>query len=287
MYLLPFINYCTFHQKYKSFKAMKYKLFFNVLMLLFSMFFSANVQAQTTKSNTMKIEIWSDVMCPFCYIGKRKIEKAIHQFNDKQFIEIEWKSFQLSPNMVTDPSINVTEYLAKHKGISVAEAQQMNNYVTQMAQKEGLEFNFSKAVVANSFDAHRFSHFAKTKGLQHEAEEALFKAYFTDGKNTADHETLLALAKEIGLNPNEVKAVLNSNQFASQVKEDINEAQKIGVRGVPFFVFDRKYAISGAQEQQVFEQTLQKAFDEWKKENPGALLKVTEGAVCKPDGSCD
>ena len=212
----------------------------------------------------MKIEIWSDVMCPFCYIGKRHIEKALEQSQLNDQVEIEWKSFQLNPGMKTDPSKNINQYLADIKGITVDQAEQMNARVTAMAKEAGLEYHFEKAIVANSFDAHRFSHLAKKHGLQHEAEEQLFKAYFTDGKNTADHEILIQLGTEIGLNADEIKNVLTGNDFANAVENDIADAQQLGIRGVPFFVFNRKYAVSGAQPIEVFSEVLDKADAEMK-----------------------
>ncbi|HAP37097.1 MAG TPA: disulfide bond formation protein DsbA [Bacteroidetes bacterium] len=207
----------------------------------------------------MKAEIWSDVMCPFCYIGKRNFELALKEFPQKEQVEIEWKSFQLNPAMVTDPSKNINEFLAEHKGISVAQAKQMNDRVTEMAREVGLLYDFDKAIVANSFDAHRLSHFAKKHGVQNAVEELLFKAYFTEGKNTADHEILIAIAVEAGLNSEEARTMLASNQFADDVNSDIYEAQQVGARGVPFFVFDYKYAVSGAQPSELFLQVLNRA----------------------------
>jgi predicted DsbA family dithiol-disulfide isomerase len=246
-----------------------------------------NTNQQEKTNPKMKIEIWSDVMCPFCYIGKRKIEAALAQFENANDVEIEWKSFQLNPNMVTDPSKNVIEHLSEAKGIPLEQAKAMNVHVTKMAAEHNLNYNLNEAVVANSFKAHRFSHYAKTKGKQLEAEEALFKAYFTDGLNTDDNETLLKIANKIGLEKEETNKVLTSNQFADEVRKDLTEAQQLGISGVPFFVFDRKYAISGAQEASVFENKLSKAYTEWKAAQPQSKLSVTEGAVCKPDGTCD
>lgn len=235
----------------------------------------------------MKVEIWSDVMCPFCYIGKRKFEKALEQFSDNEHVELEWKSFQLSPDLTTNTKISVHEFLATHKGMSMEQAKGMNDQVTQMAAQEGLTYNFDKAVVANSFNAHRFSHFAKTQGKQDEAEEILFRAYFTDGKNIDDYDTLVDLGKSIGLDAGAVREALESGKFADDVHADIREAGTIGVRGVPFFVFNRKYAVSGAQPTEVFEETLQKSFEEWRKENQKSGLNIIEGKVCKPDGECE
>ncbi|MES1224798.1 MAG: DsbA family oxidoreductase [Bacteroidota bacterium] len=224
----------------------------------------------------MKVEIWSDVMCPFCYIGKRKFEAALAQFQHSSEIEIEWRSFQLNPAMVTDPDKNIDAYLAEIKGISLERARQLNAHVTKLAAEVGLTYNFEKAIVANSFDAHRFTHFAKSKGLQNAAEERLFRAYFTEGKNTADHSMLVQLGTEIGLAQKELEEMLNSNAFAQAVNKDIEEARQLGVSGVPFFVLARKYAVSGAQESAVFLSALQKAYNDSREES-----NETSGAVAE------
>ncbi len=234
----------------------------------------------------MKVEIWSDVMCPFCYIGKRRFEEALQQFGHQNQVEIEWKSFQLNPAMVTEPGTHIDEYLARVKGLSLERAKQLNDHVTQMAAEAGLIYNFDKAVVANSFRAHRYSHLAKVHGLGVQAEEQLFKAYFTDGKNIDDLSTLVELGAELGLDAEEVRQSLKGSAYAEDVKHDVAEARHLGVQGVPFFVFNRKYAISGAQAVPVFEQTLDKAFTEWRAENPAPNFEVIEGESCGPDGDC-
>jgi predicted DsbA family dithiol-disulfide isomerase len=230
----------------------------------------------------MNVEIWSDVMCPFCYIGKRKFEKALEQFPNKDDIKISWKSFQLDPTTITDPSLNTIEHLRLKKGWSKEQAAETIAYVTDIAKQVGLEFNFDKAVVANSFDAHRLSHLAKKSNKQNELEEKLFSAYFTEGKNTADHETLLQIAIEIGIDKIEAIEVLIGNAFASEVQQDIEQAQQIGVRGVPFFVLSHKYAISGAQESETFLKALHTAYNEINHID----LSESDTAVCGPEG-CD
>ena len=234
----------------------------------------------------MKIEIWSDVMCPFCYIGKRRFEDALQKSGHDKDIEIEWKSFQLNPDMKTDPTINIDQYLADIKGFSIDHAKQLNAQVTQMAAEAGLTYNFDRAVVANSFNAHRFSHLAKKHGLGDAAEEALFKAYFTEGKNIDDTTTLIELGTAIGLNADEIKATLESDAYAEDVKHDVAEAQQLGIRGVPFFVMNRKYGVSGAQAVPVFEETIEKAFAEWQQENKKPNLEMIDGESCDIDGNC-
>ncbi len=235
----------------------------------------------------MKVEIWSDVMCPFCYIGKRKFEHALAEFPNAEAIEIEWKSFQLSPDMKTEPGKTIHQFLSEHKGIDPAQAKKMNEQVSNMAKQSGLSYNFDIAVPANSLKAHRFSHLAKQYNVQNKAEEALFKAYFTDGRNIDDIATLCEIGTSLGMDSQEIKNVLEGEQYTDAVHEDIYEAQQIGVRGVPFFVFDRKYAISGAQENQVFANTLNTAFSEWQNAHKTAEMTTTDGATCKPDGTCD
>lgn len=234
----------------------------------------------------MKIEIWSDVMCPFCYIGKRRFEEALQQFAYKEEIEVEWKSFQLNPNMKTDPGVNINQYLADAKGWNLDYAKQMNDHVTEMAAQVGLKYDFDRAIVANSFNAHRFSHLAKKHGLGDAAEEALFNAYFTAGKNIDDQDTLIDLGVAIGLNADEVRQTLNSDAFADAVKHDIAEAQYLGIQGVPFFVMNNKYGVSGAQAVTVFSETLEKSFADWQQENTKPKLTVIEGESCGPDGNC-
>lgn len=217
------------------------------------------------KGEKMKVEIWSDIMCPFCYIGKRHYEAAIKQFADANSIELEWHSYQLDPSLPKPASnVNVYQYLAERKGISVEQSKAMHQNVVQMAADAGLNYNFDKAIVANSFDAHRLIQFAKTKNLGDAAEERLFKAYFIEGKNMCDTTTLLELAKEIGLNETEARTVITGDAYTKEVNKDIEEASQIGVTGVPFFVFDRKYAVSGAQPTATFLNVLQKSFAEWK-----------------------
>jgi predicted DsbA family dithiol-disulfide isomerase len=236
----------------------------------------------------MKVEVWSDIMCPFCYIGKRNYESALNKFEGRDHIEIEWRSFQLDPTIPKHipAKENVYQYLADKKGISYEQSAKMHERVIQMAKDAGLDYRFDKAIVANSFDAHRLIQLAKTKGLGDGAEERLFRAYFTEGKDFGDHETLISIGKEIGLPEEEIKSALVSEIYAEKVEQDIQEATEIGVQGVPFFVFDRKYAVSGAQPPEHFLQALNQSFGEWEKDHPATPLMVEEGAVCKPGEDC-
>lgn len=236
----------------------------------------------------MKIEIWSDIMCPFCYIGKRRLESALEGFEFSDQVQIEWKSFLLNPDMVTDPTKSTLEYLSETKGWSMAQTKQVSQQVVEMAAGEGLVYNMDKTVVANAKNAHRLLQLAKTLGKGGEMKERLLKAYFTEGANIDDQNTLTGLAKEVGLSETRVKECLGSNEFADKVDRDIYESRQIGVRGVPFFVLDRKYGISGAQPKEVFEQTIRKAWEDYVKSNP--VLQVAEdqeGSSCDVEGNCE
>ncbi|MEJ2881461.1 DsbA family oxidoreductase [Pedobacter sp. GR22-6] len=235
----------------------------------------------------MKIEIWSDVICPFCYIGKRNFETALEQFADKKNIEVIWKSFQLDPAIPEVATESYTDYLVKRKGMAVEQVQGMLSNVTQMATQVGLDYHLDQSIIVNSLKAHQLIQFAKLKNLGSEAEERLFKAFFIEGKNIADTETLVQLGKDFGLDESEIKANLEDEKYKYEIAQDIQEAQNIGVTGVPFFVFDRKYAVSGAQPAEAFLETLNKSFVEWRKSNPEAILEITEGKSCTVDGKCD
>ncbi|MCF6407828.1 DsbA family oxidoreductase [Chitinophaga filiformis] len=236
-------------------------------------------------TNKMKVEIWSDIMCPWCYIGKRRFEAAMARFPDAGAVEIEWHSFQLDPTIQSGHGDNLYTYLSKRKGIPYEQAEQMNNQVTALADTLGLTYNLDQAVVANSFDAHRLIQLAKKHRLGDAAEERLFRAYFTEGKDFSDPATLVALGKEIGLEESVLQELVNGQAYAGEVRQDIAEAEALGIRGVPFFVFDRKYGVSGAQASETFLEVLNKSVGEWKQTQP-AGLDIIEGQSCGPDGNC-
>lgn len=211
----------------------------------------------------MKIEIWSDVMCPFCYIGKRHIEKALATLPFKDEIAIEWKSYELNPDYNNTTNEDLYTYLSRSKGMPLAQAKQMTVQVEEMAKNVGLNIDFGTSIPANSFNAHRLIHFAASKSLQNEAEEALFQAHFINGKDIAKTTVLIEVAESLGLDKIEVENILQSDDFAEAVRYDVYESQQMGVRGVPYFVLDRKYALSGAQPVEVFEQAITQSFSEW------------------------
>ncbi len=236
--------------------------------------------------NTLNIQIWSDIMCPFCYIGKRRIEEALQHFEHKDSVTIEWKSFQLDAGFIASPEDSMVEHLAEKYRKDKDWAQEMLDNMTQNAKNAGLDFHFEKAILANSFHAHRLLHLAKKYNLANNLEELLFKAYLTEGKNVNNLNTLTELALEVGLEAGEVQNVLHSDAFAKEVKEDIKEANSIGVQGVPFFVFDNKYAISGAQHATTFLKTLEKVWEEGNFESKITVLNTTAENSCDING-CD
>jgi predicted DsbA family dithiol-disulfide isomerase len=233
----------------------------------------------------MKVNIWSDVRCPFCYIGKRKFEMALEKFGHKNEVEVEWKSFELDPNLETQAGVNANEHLAAIKGISKERANEMQQYVKQVAKEAGLDFHPDKAVVANSFNAHRLIQFAKSKGLGNEAEEALFKAHFTEGKNIDDEATLVECAAAIGLDEKETREKLSSDAFGKEVRHDEMQAQQLGISGVPFFVLNDKYAVSGAQSPETFLQALEQTWKEMVEEKKPVI--INQGESCSIDGNCN
>jgi len=214
----------------------------------------------------MKIEIWSDVACPFCYIGKKRFEQALSSFQHKEEIEVEWKSFQLDPTLPKNGKVKIHEYMAKQKGLSTSEVNAMFKNVVQMAKAENIEMKMDEVIMANTLTMHRLIQLAKTNGVGAEAEEQFFKAYFS-GKDFTNDTILLEISKAIGLDEVEAKEVIESEKFSEEVAKDVYEARTIGVRGVPHFVFNDKYVISGAQHSDTFKGALEKAYEEWK-ENP-------------------
>ncbi len=195
----------------------------------------------------MRVEIWSDVVCPWCYIGKRHFEQALEHFEHRDEVEVIWRSFELDPGHPSSYDGDLTEALAAKYGTSPDQARAMIDGMSERAASVGLHYDLHRAVPANTFDAHRLIHLAAARGLQDVAKERLFTAYMTEGADVGDHGTLLRLAGEIGLDEAEAEAVLAGGDYGDAVREDERRAGQIGVSGVPFFVIDGAFAISGAQ----------------------------------------
>ena len=232
----------------------------------------------------MQVEIWSDILCPFCYIGKRRLEKALATFEHAAEVEINWRSFELDPEANPTPGVNQYARLAAKYGKSEEWARQMSANMTQMAAEEGLAFDFDRVVPANSLRAHRLVHLAAQHGQQDAAKERLFKAYLEQGLNINDEAVLTCLGAELDLPAAEVEHLLTSTTFEQEVRHDEYQAHQIGVRGVPYFVFDDKYAVSGAQPTELFQEVLEKV---WEEARPQPMqLTGTAGAACDIDGNC-
>ena len=231
----------------------------------------------------MKVEIWSDVVCPFCYIGKRMFENALKGFAHRDEVEVVWHSFQLTPDFVPVPGESIHESLAKKKGVSAEEGRKMNDYMTTAAKEVGLHYRFDKAIPANTFLAHQLIHLGAHHGRQDATKERLMAAYNLEGQNIGDLDTLIKLGTEVGLDAAESRTALLAGSYAEAVRLDEYQAQQIGVRGVPFFVFEDKYAVSGAQPSELFAEVLEKVYDEFKPAKP-ALMMVADGDACGPEG---
>ena len=236
-------------------------------------------------SEKMKIEIWSDIVCPFCYIGKRNFEKALQEFSQNDKIEVNWHSFQLDPNMKTDLTKNHYEYLSEVKGFPMAQIMQMHENLIQSGKNAGIDFNFDDVKVSNSFKSQMLVQLAKEKGKATEMEELLFEAYFKSGKDIDDVEVLSEIGNKIGFSNEEIQNAVNSEQLSDLVNNDISEASNLGIRGVPFFVFNQKYAISGAQPTHLFSEVLEKSWSEFSESN-SELKIIEEGDSCDVDGNC-
>ncbi|MDY0081728.1 MAG: DsbA family oxidoreductase [Ignavibacteriaceae bacterium] len=230
----------------------------------------------------MKVEIWSDVICPFCYIGKKHFEKALRQLSFKDLIKVEWKSFQLDPSLPDEGlSVSTGEYLINRKGMPAQQIESMFDYLKQKGADVGIEFRQDISIQSNTFKAHRLIHFAQDKGKGNEMEEVLFAAHFSEGKNIGDIKVLTELAENIGLNKTKTAAFLKSEEKTGEVNKDIQEAQTLGIHGVPFFVIDRKYGVSGTQPVEAFVEALTQAYQESKPKFE-MIGKQDEG-VCEDD----
>jgi predicted DsbA family dithiol-disulfide isomerase len=210
----------------------------------------------------MKVEIWSDVVCPWCYIGKRRFEAALARFEHRDQIAVTWRSYQLDPGTSRTPGKAINEILAQKYGVALSQATAMNDRVSAIAAQEGLEYHLEKAQYSNTFDAHRLIHLAATYHLQHEVKERLFKAYFTEGAMLGDTETLVKLVAEVGIDVDEARAVLSDDTYADEVRADREQARALGIEGVPFFAIDHKYGVSGAQSSKVLGEMLEQAWAE-------------------------
>jgi|ERR1700754_3096784 predicted DsbA family dithiol-disulfide isomerase len=233
----------------------------------------------------MKIEIWSDIACPWCAIGKRRFDKALAQFAHRDEVEVVWRSFELDPDAPREQTGDRVDHLAAKYGISRAQAEGMHRHMTETAAADGLEFHFERARDGSTFDAHRLIHLAGQRGIADAVKERLFEAYLGEGQLVADHATLVRLGAEAGLDADDVRHVLASDRFAKEVRAEEREARALGINSVPFFVIDRTYGVSGAQPSETLLEALNTA---WAKSHPLEVLTPAgrdAGETCA-DGSC-
>ena len=234
---------------------------------------------------SIKVEVWSDFVCPFCYIGKRKYENALAQFEHKDKVELVFRSFQLNPNEKKTPKTDNYSRLAAKYGITLQKAKSMGDSVAKQAKDVGLDFDFAAMIITNTYDAHRLSQFAKKYNKGNEIAERILKAYYAESKDIGDLEVLTQLAVEVGLDEKETRSILFDGKYGDEVKKDIKEASERDIHGVPYFLVNNKRVVSGAQPENVFLSALREA---WKEENKEAAKKSNlEGErTDSSDGAC-
>jgi predicted DsbA family dithiol-disulfide isomerase len=233
----------------------------------------------------MKVEIWSDVVCPWCYVGKRRFEAALAAFPHRDEVELVWRSFELDGSAPPSPEAagNYAERLARKYGRGLDDAQQMIDTMTETAAAEGLDFRFDRMRPGNTFDAHRVLHLALARGVQDDLKERLDAATFTDGLRVSDHASLVEVAAAAGLDADEVREVLASDRYADAVRADQAQAAAYRISGVPFYVIDGRYGISGAQPAELLAQALDTA---WRERSPSPLVPVGGSAPGCDDDAC-
>ncbi|HEY0971047.1 MAG TPA: DsbA family oxidoreductase [Gemmatimonadales bacterium] len=234
----------------------------------------------------MKIEIWSDIACPWCWIGKRRFEHALSQFEQRDEVEVVWRSYELDPKAPRQHGVPQAELLARKYGMSVEQTRAMTDRVAGEGRKEGIAFDFERVQSGNTFDAHRLIHLAARSGLRDEMVERLYRAYFADGEALGDVETLVRIAAELGLDADEARAMLESDALADDVRADEERARSLGITGVPFFAIDERYGISGAQPPLALLEALRRA---WREQAPASSAADSDGddaADACADGAC-
>ena len=255
-----------------------------VLTLIIALSFSLMAQSnkkQKMEPEKVKIEIWSDVVCPFCIIGKEKMEQAITKLNAEEKVEIIWHSFQLDPDFPMNVSTPSIENLSEKKGYSVEQINQMCAQLTQQGKEYGIDFKFDKALTFNTLDAHRLVKWSETNHKSNELEGDFMKAYFSEGIDLSLDKNLLSIVEKVGLDVEKAKQILESDSYMEEVKQDIYESRQLGIRGVPYFLIDGKKSINGAQSDKVFENVIESALQKIKAEE-----KTTQEGICLPTGEC-
>jgi predicted DsbA family dithiol-disulfide isomerase len=234
----------------------------------------------------LRLDIWSDIACPWCYIGKRHLEEALSTFEHADDVEIHWRAFELDPNAprVRDRAQTYAERIAKKYGVSTAQGEQMIARVIDAGARAGLAFDYDRVTPGNTFDAHRLLHWAHELGKQDDLKERMLRGYMTEGAAIGERDVLVTLAGDIGLDTTEARAVLESGRYTDEVRADERLARELGITGVPFFVMAGKLGVSGAQPAEVLHDALRKAWSEHA--GKPAIETIADGAACGPDG-CD
>jgi len=236
---------------------------------------------RTAEGRDVQVEIWSDVVCPWCAIGKRRFEAALAGFEHREDVEVRWRSFELDPTAPRSVPGGATRRLADKYGVSLEQARAMQQRVVDAGAGEGLSIRYDVAKPGRTVDAHRLLHLAADRGVQGAVKERLLLAYFTEGEPIADVPTLVRLAGEAGLDPAEAAAVLDSDAYTAEVRADEAQARALGIRGVPFFVVDRRFGVSGAQPAEALLEVLRKS---WAEAHPRAVVATGEaGQTCSDD----
>jgi predicted DsbA family dithiol-disulfide isomerase len=210
----------------------------------------------------VRVDIWSDVICPWCYLGKRRFERALAEFDRRDEVEVVYRSFELDPRMPRGEAQPKVPLLAAKFGKSEADVREMEAGIERLAAEDGLEYNLDGSLIGNTFDAHRVLHLAKERGVQAAATERFFRAYFTEQRSLFDVDSLAEVAVEAGLDRDEVLRILKDGTYTDAVREDIERARALGANGVPFFVLDDRYGVSGAQSTETFTAALARAFED-------------------------
>jgi predicted DsbA family dithiol-disulfide isomerase len=234
----------------------------------------------------MKVEVWSDVVCPWCYVGKRHLEEALARFRHGDQVSVEWRSFELNPASARRVGLSMSQILQRKYGMSEDQAEAANLRMTALAAGVGLEYHLDSVQAGNTFDAHRLIHLAATHGLGDAMKERLLAAYFSEGQPVGERSVLTKLAVDVGLDPTEVDSMLVGDDFATDVRDDESRAASMGVRGVPFFVIDEAIGVSGAQPADVLLEALEQG---WSESHPitmaGDRDQGGSGEACA-DGAC-
>lgn len=235
---------------------------------------------------TMRVEVWSDIACPWCWVGKRRLEGALSRFAHADRVEVVWRAFELDPAApkVRDDGMSYAERLGRKYGTSTAQAELMIRRMTDTAAQDGIVMRFDRIRPGNTFDAHRLLHLAHERGVQDALKERLFRAYLGEGEPIGDHATLARLAGDAGLDVDEATATLATDAYTIEVRADEREAASLGVSGVPFFALAGRYGVSGAQPVDALLQVLDRAWSETMEDRRLEAVASDEGAACGPAG---